>query len=224
MTGVATVMPDDAGAETTREGAQVAGRGVPVVDVFFDIAGTRVPADYAAALARAVAQVLPWFEADPRAGIHALRAAPSTHGQLVLARRAKLALRVPASAVSASLALTGQVLAIAGEAIVVGEGSARPLAPSATLFAQRVVTGAPDERAFHDDVVQWLQDLGVRCEFISGKARSTRVGDRQITGYGLALHGLAPADSLLVQGEGMGTERRLGCGIFVPHKAIATPT
>jgi len=72
--------------------------------------------------------------------------------------------------------------------------------------------------------VQWLKDLGVRCEFISGRARSTNVGDRQITGYGLALHGLAPADSLLVQGEGMGTERRLGCGIFVPHKAIATPT
>jgi len=206
-----------AGAE-----AQAVGGDVAVIDVQFDVSGTRVPVDYAAALARAVANALPWFDASPQAGIHALRAAPSTHGMLVLARRAKLVLRVPASAAAASLALTGHVLAIAGESVVVGSGSPRPLIPSATLYAQRVTTGAPDERAFHDDVVRWLADLGVRCEFISGRARSVTTGGREIAGYGLALHGLSPSDSLRVQCEGMGDERRLGWGLFVPHKAIAT--
>ena len=48
-------------------------------------------------------------------------------------------------------------------------------------------------------------------------------GGREVLAYGLALHGLSPADSVRVQGEGLGPHRRLGCGIFVPHKAIAVP-
>jgi len=198
------------------------GDGIAVVDVLFDLSGTRVPADHAAALARAVADALPWFDAEPRAGIHPLRAAPSTHGALVLARRAKLVLRVPVSEASESLALAGRVLDIAGESVVVGQGATRPLVPSATLYAQRVATAARDERAFHDDVVRWLAGMDVRCEFISGRARCLSAGGGEITAYGLALHGLAPSDSLRVQSEGLGGQRRLGCGIFVPHKTIAT--
>lgn len=213
----------DAGAMTPREGARAVGERVPAVDVLFELSGIRVPTDYALALARAVARTLPWFDAEPRAGIHPLRAAASTHGMLVLARRAKLVLRVPASRAEACLVLTGRALDIAGESLVVGEGSARPLAPCATLYALRVATGACDERGFQDDVARCLAQMEVRCQFISGRARTIAAEGREITGYGLALHGLAPADSLRVQGEGMGGERRLGCGIFVPHKAIATP-
>ena len=65
--------------------------------------------------------------------------------------------------------------------------------------------------------------MELRCEFISGRARTVVAEGREIAGYGLALHGLAPADSLRVQREGMGGERQLGCGIFVPHKSIAIP-
>jgi CRISPR-associated protein Cas6 len=93
-----------------------------------------------------------------------------------------------------------------------------------TLYAQRVVTGAADERAFYDDIARWLGDADVRCEFIAGRARRLTAGGREIVGYALALHGLAPDDAIRVQAEGIGAGRRFGCGIFVPHKVIATPS
>ena len=211
-----------AGANAPHKGAFGEGIEVSAVDVLFELSGSHVPADYATALAVAVSAALPWFEAEPRAGIHPLRAAPSTHGTLVLARRARLVVRVPDARATQALALAGRRLDLQGEPVTVGAGHLKALAPSATLYAQRVATGARDEPEFQGDVVRWLADLGVRCEFISGRVRSVRAEGREVVGYGLALHGLAPADSLRVQAGGIGGERRLGFGIFVPHKAIAT--
>jgi len=210
------------GGRVPERGGFEASMDVSVVDVLFDLSGTLVPADCAAALALAVTGVLPWFEAEPRAGIHPLRAAPSTHGTLVLARRARLMVRVPEARAPATLALAGRGLDLGGEPVTVGAGHLRALAPTATLFAQRVACDSRDERAFHDQVVRWLGELGVRCEFISGRARSVGAEGREVAGFSLALHGLDTADSLRVQAEGLGGERRLGFGIFVPHKAIAT--
>jgi len=37
----------------------------------------------------------------------------------------------------------------------------------------------------------------------------------------LMLHDVPPHKSLQIQDEGMGRNRLLGCGIFIPHKSIA---
>lgn len=192
----------------------------PGVDVIFRLEGTSLPSDHAEALARAVAKWLPWLADEPAAGIHPLRTAPTTGGMVLLARRARLLLRMPAHRVEASLALSGRTLDV-GEGLSTGSGEARELSPSSTLYSGRVASEAPDERAFHEEVAGWLESAGVRCELISGRARRLAVGGRAIAAFGLALHGLAPGDSLRIQSEGIGPHRRLGCGIFVPHKAIA---
>jgi CRISPR-associated protein Cas6 len=209
--------------ETSREDPPMAVAGASIVDVLFELAATTLPADHADALANAVARWLPWLETEPAAGIHPLRAAATSHGMVVLARRAKLVLRVPASRAADCRTLCGQALDVAGSAADVGAASERPLAPSATLYAHRVTIGTDDERAFHDAVARWLVETGVRCEFISGRPRRFTAGTREVVGFGLALHGLSPTDSIRVQGAGMGGDRRLGCGIFVPHKTIAIP-
>ncbi|PIV74684.1 MAG: hypothetical protein COW56_04530, partial [Rhodocyclales bacterium CG17_big_fil_post_rev_8_21_14_2_50_68_7] len=46
-------------------------------------------------------------------------------------------------------------------------------------------------------------------------------GPERFAGFGLMLHGLSPEDSLRMQSSGLGTNRTLGCGIFIPHKSIA---
>ena len=194
----------------------------PVIELVFALEGASLPADHAEALARAVEQALPWFEHESTAGILPLRTAPGTHGLVLLARRAKLVLRIPESRLADASMLAGRTLEVAEDRLVVGAGAARPLVASATLYAHRVVTGAGDERAFHEDVIEWQAATGVGGEFISGRARRFVAGGREMLGFGLALHGLAAGDSLRVQGVGFGSSRRLGCGIFVPHKAIAT--
>ncbi|CAG1010313.1 CRISPR-associated endonuclease Cas6 [Burkholderiales bacterium] len=193
----------------------------PVVDLVFGLHGSSLPAEHAEALASAVAAWLPWLPAEPRARIHPLRTAPTTQGRVLLARRARLALRVPGHRRDDGLALQGRVLEVADARLEVGSGSVRPLAASATLYAQCVASEAGDDRAFHDEIARWLDASGVRCEFISGRPRRLATGGREIRAWGLALHGLSPADSLRVQGAGCGGHRLMGCGVFVPHKAIA---
>lgn len=194
---------------------------VPVIDVVFAIAGTGVPVEYAFALARAVAQWLPWLETEPGAGIHRLRTAPTGYGVALLANRAKLALRVPRERLPDALTLSGRTLRVGGSDLVVGAGVARALQPWATLHSAHVAAAGADEAGFQEEVRQWLSARGVVCEFITGRGRTVRAGEREIPGFSVVLHGLRPAASLRMQCEGMGTDRALGCGIFVPHKSIA---
>lgn len=193
---------------------------LPGVDVVFGLEGTSLPSDHAEALARSVEEWLPWLTQEPAAGIHPLKTAPTSQGLVLVARRARLLLRVPGHRAEASLALAGRRLPV-GAGLTTGRGAARELTPSSTLYAARVSSDAKDERAFEDEVSGWLATSGVRCKCIAGRARALGVGGGVRSAFGLALHGLAPEDSLRIQSEGIGPHRHLGCGIFLPHKAIA---
>ncbi len=178
-----------------------------------------VPSDHAWALWREVRLRLPWLAEEKTAGIHPLKTSPGGAGVALLARRAKLVLRVPERRVAATAELSGCTLAI-GEGLVVSGGEARPLSPWHTLHAQRVATAARDDAAFGGEVERWLEARAIDCEFITGRRRTERAGEREITGFSVVLHGVKPADSLALQAEGMGEERGLGWGLFVPHKSI----
>ncbi len=191
------------------------------VDVAFDVTGRSLPAEHAWPLLLAVAARLPWLAQEASAGIHPLRAAPTGYGVVLLAQRAKLTLRVPAARQADCLALAGAVLDVGGSPLAVGAGAPRALRPSATLSAQRVASAAADVGTFEVDVARWLAALGVGGRLIAGRPRHGRAGERAIAGYALALHGLSAADSLRVQSAGLGSDRQVGWGIFVPAKAIA---
>ncbi len=206
--------PAPAQAEPGRES------GCPITDVVFDVEGSSLPADNAWPLLQAIERCLPWLATEDGAGIHPLHAVPTTHDVVLLARRAKLVLRVPEARRDDALALQGARLDVAGSALVVGAGRPRALRESATLHALRVAAETGDETRFQDEVMRRLRAFGVDCRFISGRRRTSSAGRREIAGFALSLHGLGPADSLRVQGAGIGGERRLGWGIFVPAKAI----
>jgi hypothetical protein len=55
---------------------------------------------------------------------------------------------------------------------------------------------------------------------ISGRQRLASAGERTVAGFALSLAGLSPRDSLWIQRVGIGGERRLGWGVFVPAKEI----
>jgi len=191
-----------------------------VVDVAFDVGGTSLPAEHAWQLLHAVEACLPWLPGEALAGLHPLRALPTAYGVVLLAQRAKLVLRLPVARLPDALVLQNTTLDVGGSDLHVGAGAVRALRPSATLSAQRVATGAADEAAFEADVADTLQRMGVAALYISGRRRGGDAGGRKIAGFALALHGLGPADSLRIQREGIGGDRRLGWGVFVPAKTI----
>lgn len=153
--------------------------------------------------------------------MHPLRAVQTSHGIALIAQRAKLVLRLPAARLPDALHLQDVGLDVGGSALRVGKGHARTLRPSGTLSAHRVATDAGDDVAFEADVARSLQRMGIACGFISGRRRQGTAGGRAIAGFALTLHGLGAVDSLRIQCEGLGGDRRLGWGIFVPAKAIA---
>ncbi len=190
-----------------------------MTDVIFALSGQSLPADYAFALWREVVQVLPWLETEKDAGILPLRA-PEHGTDLLLPKRARLVLRIPADRLEQAQLLSGQVLNVGGHALVVGEARERPFQPSPTLHAQLVASSVP-EGEFLQAMASEMQKTGIAGKLICGKRHTLPGSAARISGFSLVVHELKPQDALRLQSCGLGGERHFGCGIFIPYKVIA---
>lgn len=201
------------------------GPGTTMVDLAFAIEGDRLPRDHRELLASALEAALPWLADTPDAGVHRLNVVTMTAGggtQALLSRRTRLVLRVPRERAADTGALVGTTLDLGGHTLRVGALHARELLPWGTLYAHVVAADAdavPDEAAFMHEVEDQLRKLGVPCRPICGRLQQLESG--RLQGYSLMLDGLSAADSLRLQAVGIGRHRRLGCGVFVPHKSAA---
>lgn len=201
-----------------------------MVDIAFAIEGGPLPRDHRELLAAALEAALPWLADTPGAGVHRLNVvAMAADGgtQALLSQRTKLVLRVPRERADDAAVLVGRTLDLGGHRLHVGALQARELLPWGTLYAHVVAADAdavPDEATFMREVEGQLRELGVPCRPICGRLQRLESG--RLQGYSLMLDGLSAADSLRLQAVGIGRHRRLGCGVFVPHKsaaAVGTP-
>ncbi len=206
-----------------------------VVDVLFAVDCKRLPVDHAHALSAALQDAVPWTaDKDAGVGVHTVHVAGSQNGWerpshgtnqfLMLSRRTKLAIRVPADRAEVLMReLDGKRLDVSGCPLVVGAGKIRPLTAETTLFARYVVGPAADsEEAFVAWAVRELDkdDIRVR-KALCGKANPLATPAGMLSTRSLMLASLSPQESLRLQQLGLGPHRTMGCGIFIPHKGIA---
>ena len=201
-----------------------------IVDMVYGIRCRSLPVDHVYALSQAIQAALPWFAAEERAGVHAIHVAESGNGWmrpgdpnalLHLSRRTKLVLRVPKHCVDDAHRLTGQTLDIQGNPLQIEKASVRPLSDLSTLFARYIVTDGADENAFLRDALKQLNDMGVRPKkMLCGIEHVILTPQRSIRTRSLMLAELTLPESVRLQQRGLGTERKLGCGLFIPHKDI----
>ncbi len=201
-----------------------------IVDMVYGIRCRSLPVDHVYALSQAIQAALPWFAAEERAGVHAIHVAESGNGWmrpddpnalLHLSRRTKLVLRVPKHRVDDAHRLTGQTLDIQGNPLQIEKASVRPLSDLSTLFARYIVTDGADENAFLRDVLKQLNDMSVRPKkMLCGIEHVILTPQRSIRTRSLMLAELTLPESIRLQQQGLGTERKLGCGLFIPHKDI----
>lgn len=189
-----------------------------IVEVVFDLKGERVPGGYAFSLWNEVVRCLPWLEQVENAGIVPLKGSASGEDTL-LSQRAKMVLRLPIAHAEKALELCGQRLNVDGSVLQIGDARAKHLLPTNTLHAHMVESGL-GEVEFLAAMQQQLQAMNIPCKLICDKHVTITNGSQQLTGYGLVLHDLKPAASLMIQGFGLGGFRRYGCGMFVHFKAI----
>jgi CRISPR-associated protein Cas6 len=184
------------------------------VDIAFAVRGTTLPSDHRALLAEALERELPFLAADPRCGVHRLKLA-----QDWVSPRTRLVLRVPVERAGEVLGLAGRELDLAGHRLAIGAGHARPLLAHTTLYAHFVAADVADEAAFLAAAEGELGRIGVRGRAICGRWQSLEA--HALVGCSLMVDQLSPEDALVVLESGLGRHRRLGCGLFVPHKTSA---
>ena len=190
-----------------------------MVEVAFALEGDTVPPRHRVALFDALRRALPWLAERPGAGVHRLKLVRCGEGELRVSPRTRLVLRVPRARAGATLALAGAELAVGGSGLRPVRPVVRELLAYGTLYAPLVVAGEPDEAGFVAGLRTALDALGVRAEPVCGRWQVTEGG--RLVGCSLMVSGLDGEQSLRLLQHGLGAHRRLGCGLFVPHRSAA---
>jgi len=202
-----------------------------VVDAVFAIECRSLPVDHAWALSQAVQAALPWFADEPHAGLHTVHGAASGAGWnrpegedavLQISRRTRLVLRLPALRMRDAEALTGRTLEVAGHPMHVRGLTARPLVRIASLFSRGVMfEGESGEPDFLAAAAGALRAFGIEpATLLCGRAVTLATPQGALSTRSLMVTVATPAQSLALQRYGLGEGRKLGCGLFIPHKDV----
>lgn len=201
------------------------------VDVIFNIQCRTLPIDHAYALSQALQKALPWFNAEPVAGLHLIHGAESGNGWyrpeetddiMYLSQRTKLMLRLPRHSITPAQLLTGLTLNVAGHPLKIGKLTVKPLSKTAVLFARYLLAdSAQTEEAFLEQTIKQIQALGVQChKALCGKTHQFKTPTTPLFTRSLMLAELSAPDSILLQEQGIGNGKKMGFGLFIPHKDI----
>ena len=204
-----------------------------VVDLAYRIGCPTIPLDHAHSLSSALLQALPWLADEETAGVHLIHGAASGNGWfrpedtenelLHLSRRTKMRLRVPKNRLQDAQALSGLTLDIEGHPLEVGKSEVFMLSSLPTLFSRYVITRAElDEMQFLEDAASELKAIDIPCrKMLGGITHTMNFPGGQVFTRSLMVAELEPEQSVRLQQLGLGEGRRIGCGLFLPHKGIA---
>ena len=189
------------------------------VDLSFRISGGLLPIDHELVLAHALVNLMPWLESEKSVGILPIARGCWTTEGLLLGHRAQLVLRIPSSRVAEASRLSGLSLPIFG-GLNLGAATCRDVQLTSTQYSAMVALGGDNETAFLQSCERHLASLGIRARMISGHRQHRLTENGKLTGFSLMLHELSLEHCRLLQQEGIGSGRLLGCGIFVAHKSV----
>ena len=204
-----------------------------VVDLVYNIGCKMLPLDHAYAFSKALHAALPWLDQEERAGVHLIHGAESgngwyrpdnAEGQLLhLSRRARMSLRVPKHRIEDAAKLVGQTLDVEGYPIEVGKVTTKLLSSMSTQFARYVIDDADQgEEEFLELVVAEMAKLGVHVrKIMCGRTQLIRTPDADLHTRSVMVADVDREHAVLLQQRGIGPGRKMGCGLFIPHKGIA---
>lgn len=209
-----------------------------VVDITFRLSSDgHVPQDHLYGLYGALSRRLPWLHEVAQIGVFPLTG-DAQNGQLRLTSRSRLRLRAPVSELHRIIALTGATLEVAGGGpLGVGVPTVFPLRPAATLYARLVqikladTSGGITPEAFLESAQRQLGAAGIGAQAAiplrengphAGEPMRgvLRIKGERHVGFALLVEGLTAEESVQLQEQGLGGRRKMGCGLFLPHRRI----
>jgi CRISPR-associated protein Cas6 len=200
-----------------------------VVDLVFKIECQTLRNDHNWHLSQAIRELLPWFGDQPEHGLHPIHVAASSSGWvrpqtpdelLYPSRRTRLKLRLPKGMVDAAQALSGQTLNIDGHKMAIGGSKIQLLSMTDTLYSHHVAA-VEDEEEFIDHAVSELTAMGLKfSKVLCGKSHTLKTSEGSLLTKTLMVGGLSFPHAVTLQVKGLGPNRFMGCGLFIPCKSI----
>src|SRR5262245_24303932 len=185
------------------------------VELQFPFTGKSLPSDHGYGMYGAISRIIPEAHSADWLAVETIPGAARGDGVTQLDPQARLKIRLPQDHVPLMLKLAGKRLEVDGHAIRLGAPQIYLLKPATALYA-RIVTikGFTEPEPFLGAVFRKLDELGVKGEPIVGPRRVVRVGNHTVVGFALAIHELSDEGSIILQENGLGGRRRMGCGFF----------
>lgn len=194
---------------------------MPSFDLAFRILGMTLSVDHGYALYSSINRIIPDIHDAKEVGVHPIRGTYSGNGSLHLTEQSRLIFRVPDDWIRPLLKLAGKKLDVGGHSIQVGVCETRALRPAATLYSRLVtIKGFMEPKPFLEACGRQLQENGITAKLDLGERRTLRVKEKQVVGFEMIATELTAEDSIYLQEVGIGGRRRMGCGVFVPHKDL----
>lgn len=197
------------------------------VELRFGVSGTSIPLDHGYALYSAISRLTEvvgtpsWFHEAESVALILINGIFTGNGELRLSRASGFGIRLPAADIPRVLSLAGRRLNIGGTSIRVGTFSTRSLIPATTVRARIVTTRNGDEEArFDAEIARQFATLQIRGKVDRGRRRIITIHDKKVVGHELLVSELTPDESIRLQEHGLGGRRKMGCGVFVPHKSV----
>ena len=206
-----------------------------IVDIAFKIECKTLPIDHAATLKQLLSEKLPWIDHEPDVGIHSIHGATSGNGWtrpdqdqdeiIHLSRRSRFYLRVPKDRLQDAITLVGNRLNIDSHSLTIRDYNIKPLNVSSTIFCRSLCwmnDSVEDELQLSESLVSHLAEQGITVtKMMFGKLHKIKNGSELIHARSVMIADLSKEDSIYLQQHGLGPNRLLGCGIFIPHKSIS---
>jgi len=145
--------------------------------------------------------------------------------KLLLSRRTKMVIRIPSEhQQQIEEALLGITLDIDGDALTIGKAKVKKLSTQTTIFARQVALEEgenDDESAFLVRLMTGFQAKNIHVKkALCGLTDTIQTDSGPVLTRSIMLAELQINESVLLQEQGYGGHRELGCGIFIPHKGI----
>lgn len=205
-----------------------------VVDLGFTIKCKKLPLDHAWELSEILKPLLPWAKDDPFFAIHQIHVAETGNGWLRPedteneflwpSRRTKMTLRLSKEHVEQTKQqLTNHCIEIAGTPLTFGKAKVKTFTNASVIFSRYIASQKDeDENSFLQRMYEEIMQLtGVKVrKMVCGKSHKIQTPHGTIATQHLMIADLDSDPSIKLQQHGLGTEKHLGCGIFMPHKGI----
>lgn len=203
-----------------------------VADLVFKIDCKQIALDHAYDLSQAILQELPWIADEEYAGIHTIHGASTGNGWqrpddsdggfIYLSHRSKMHIRLPKHRHDDAQTLVGKVLQVGDSQVKVGNYQLKAFSPLSTQFSRYVLLHENEtEEQFIQRMVEEMAHLDIRLRKALCGTRHEFVTDKgKVQTVNFMVADLNPDEAVRLQKHGIGDGRKMGFGLFIPHKGI----